>query len=63
SLKGYDEYAYISNFRYEPPRQAFWLTDPDHGVTITAPIHVTGANEQYTSASGSQAVVVMGRTK
>ena len=63
SLKGYDEYAYISNFRYEPPRQAFWLTDPDHGVTITAPIHVTGANEQYTSASGPQAVVVMGRTK
>lgn len=63
SLKGYDEYAYISNFRYEPPRQAFWLTDPDHGVTITAPIHVTGANEQYTSMSGAQAVVTMGRTK
>jgi len=60
SLKGYDEYAFISNFRYEPPRQAFWITDAKHGVTIQAPIHVTGVDEQYTSASGDQAVVVMG---
>ena len=40
TLKGYDEYAYVSNFDWEPPQQAFWVTTPDHGVTIAAPIHV-----------------------
>ena len=47
SLKGYDEYAYLSNFEFEPPRQAFWITDPRHGVTITAPIHVQGSDEPW----------------
>ena len=41
SLKGYDEYAFNNNFEFEPPRQAFFLVDPDRGITITAPIHVT----------------------
>lgn len=40
SLKGYDEYAYDSNFDYQPPEQSFWLTDPAHGITISAPIHL-----------------------
>jgi hypothetical protein len=40
SLKGLDEYAYLGNFGYEPPRQAFWITTPQHGVTLSAPIHV-----------------------
>jgi len=40
SLKGYDEYAYQSNFPYEPPRQALWLTHPEHGITFSAPILV-----------------------
>lgn len=40
SLKGLDEYAYLGNFGYEPPRQAFWITTPEHGVTLSAPIHV-----------------------
>jgi len=31
SLKGYDEYAYTGNFGFEPPRQALWLTHPEHG--------------------------------
>lgn len=38
SLKGYDEYAFVSNFGYEDPRQAFWVTTPEHGITISAPI-------------------------
>ena len=38
ALKGYDEYAYVSNFVPEPPAQAFWITTPEHGVTFTAPI-------------------------
>ena len=60
SLKGYDEYAYISNFQYEPPRQAFWITDAKHGVTIQAPIHVASDDEDYSATAGSQAVVRMG---
>lgn len=38
SLKGYDEYAYTSNFSFEPPQQALWLMTPEHGRTWTAPI-------------------------
>lgn len=38
SLKGQDEYAFIGNFGFEPPRQASWLMVPEHGVTWTAPI-------------------------
>ena len=40
SLKGYDEYAYSNNFPFEPPRQALWLTHPQHGITFSAPVHV-----------------------
>jgi hypothetical protein len=38
SLKGYDEYAAVENFNYEPPQQALWLMTPEHGKTWTAPI-------------------------
>jgi hypothetical protein len=38
SLKGYDEYASNNNFGFEPPRQAFWVTTPENGVTFSAPI-------------------------
>jgi hypothetical protein len=31
SLKGYDEYASISNFGYEVPQQAFWISTPERG--------------------------------
>jgi hypothetical protein len=60
SLKGYCEYSFISNFQFEPPRQAFWITDARHGVTITAPIHVIDASEIYTAESGNQATATMG---
>ena len=40
SLKGYDEYAYSNNFGFEPPRQAMWITHPDHGITFSIPIYV-----------------------
>lgn len=49
SLKGYDEYAAISNFEYEPPQQALWLTDPRWGKTIDAPIHVRSDEEDWGS--------------
>lgn len=38
SLKGYDEYAMVSNFGFEVPQQAAWLMSPEHGKTWTAPI-------------------------
>lgn len=47
ALKGYDEYAAISNFPFESPQQAFWLVQPKWGVTGRWPIHVLGENEDY----------------
>ena len=38
SLKGYDEYAQISNFGFEVPQQAFWITTPERGPSFHAPI-------------------------
>lgn len=38
ALKGYDEYAFLQGFSYEPPQQACWLMTPEHGITWTAPI-------------------------
>lgn len=38
STKGIDEYAYQGNFDYDPPKQAMWLTTPEHGVTMSWPI-------------------------
>lgn len=38
SLKGYDEYAYTNNFRFEPPSQNFWVTHPDHGIIWDTPV-------------------------
>jgi hypothetical protein len=40
TLKGIDEYAWQGSFEPEPPAQAFWVTDPRHGITLRAPIHV-----------------------
>lgn len=38
SLKGFDEYAAISNFGFEPPQQAMLIVTPERGITIQAPI-------------------------
>ena len=40
SLKGYDEYAYTSNFGFERARQALWFTHPKHGITFRMPVYV-----------------------
>jgi hypothetical protein len=39
-LKGYDEYAYVSNFEPEPPQQSLWITTPERGITFSAPVFV-----------------------
>ncbi len=38
SLKGYDEYAKISNFGFEPPQQALAIVTPERGITFQAPV-------------------------
>lgn len=38
TLKGYDEYAYVSNFPYSAPSQAFWITTPERGMTFPCEI-------------------------
>ena len=38
SMKGVDEYAFINNFSYEQPQQAFAVVTPEKGITIQAPI-------------------------
>lgn len=40
SLKGYDEYAAANNFKFESPRQALWITHPEHGITFSMPVYV-----------------------
>lgn len=38
STKGYDEYAFINNFQFEPPQQALAIVAPKHGITFHAPV-------------------------
>lgn len=40
SLKGYDEYAYVSNFEPELPQQPLWITTPERGITFSSPVLV-----------------------
>lgn len=42
ALKGYDEFASSINVVPEHPTQAWWVTDPKWGVSISAPLHVGG---------------------
>lgn len=51
SLKGYDEYAYASNFGYEPAQQALWITHPVHGITFSMPVQVETSLEEEASAA------------
>lgn len=46
SMKGYDEFAYGHNFRPEPAQQAFWVTSPEYGPTIHAPVHIQKRDEE-----------------
>lgn len=34
SVVGYSEYSYLNNFLPEAPQSSFWLTTPEHGVTL-----------------------------
>ena len=39
-LKGYDEYAFTSNFAFEKPSQNMWITSPKYGITYSFPVYV-----------------------
>lgn len=47
SIVGYNEYAMDNNLPFEKPQQAFWLTDPEHGKTIAAPIRCRPDKEPW----------------
>lgn len=38
SIKGWDEYARSLSLKPEPPQQAWFIVDPEHGPTVHAPI-------------------------
>lgn len=40
SVVGYNEYAYMNNFAPEPPQCSLWLTTPERGITLCAPVHL-----------------------
>ncbi len=46
SLKGYDEYAAVMNFRPERPQMPMWLVTPENGITVTAPILVADRRKE-----------------
>lgn len=47
TIKGFDEYSLFANFEYQEPQQAFWLTTPEYGITMEAPIMVRCKNEGW----------------
>lgn len=47
TTKGYDEFAAAHNFEFEPPQQALFVTTPERGVTIHAPIFVRSKQEKW----------------
>lgn len=47
SLKGYDEYAMTNNFTPEVAQQGWFVTTPEHGVTMQAPIIAQSSSEPW----------------
>lgn len=39
SLKGYDEYAFVNNFKFEKPQQALCVVHSRHGITYRMPVY------------------------
>lgn len=38
SVKGYDEFAHLSNFSFERPQQAMFIVHPENGITFRCPV-------------------------
>jgi hypothetical protein len=58
TLKGVDEYAFKSNFKYQPPQQSFWTDTPEHGITFEAPIFVKAEREGWERARSADSADV-----
>lgn len=52
SLKGYDEYSFRSNFGFEVPQQALWITHPRHGITIKLEVQAEDEAQAKAKESG-----------
>jgi hypothetical protein len=59
SVVGYNEYAYSNNMPFEPPKQALWMTHPQHGITISMPVLL----EPTAAADGPEAPWVSWRAR
>ena len=47
SIMGYDEFAFNSNFRPEPPMSAFWVDTPERGIaTFISNVHCMKRGEE-----------------
>lgn len=40
SVIGYSEFSYVNNLPFEEPQAAFWMTTPERGITVSAPVFV-----------------------
>src|SRR6266540_1902738 len=47
SLKGFDEFAANSGYRYAPPGQNLWFTHPERGPTCYWPVRVDPKGKRY----------------
>ena len=47
SLIGYNQYAADNNFGIEAPKQAMWITHPEHGITFHIPVHVAESEDAH----------------
>jgi hypothetical protein len=47
SLKGADEFSFQSNFDYELPQQALWITHPIWGITARWPVFLEKPGVRY----------------
>ena len=45
SLKGYDEYSFRSNFPFQAPMQALWITHPEKGINHQMPVLAEESSE------------------
>lgn len=46
SVVGYNEWAYLNNFAPEPPQSSLWLTTPERGITLCAPVFLQDRVEE-----------------
>lgn len=63
SMKGYDEYAVSKNFTPEEPKQAFWVTTPEKGVTMSMPIFCQSDDESWKNEASFESSMVQMSTK